>query len=178
MISGGLFVGKRVGPISAYTHIADANARIAQLTGVRFGEPYQQLLAKGGFVMSSEDAAAGLAALRALAPERGVHFAHRLQEAFYLNGRSLSGPDTIVDIAASEGLDAAQVPSLLAGEFARKEALADFALARQLGASTYPTLLFIDGTRVHGLPATGASIEALNARLDVLMANGAAHSFN
>lgn len=169
VISGGLFIDGRVRPMRAFPHIAEANKHIAQLTGARFGEPYEQLLAEGSFEMNSEDAAAGLAALRTVAPQRGIQLAHRLQEAFYLNGRSLSDPNTIVDIAASEGLDTAQVQSLLAGEYARKEALADFALARQLGVSSYPTLLLIDDAQVHVLPATGATIEVLNARLDALM---------
>lgn len=169
VISGGLFMGERVRPMSAFPHIAEANKHIAQLTGARFGEPYEQLLAEGSFKMNSEDAAVGLAALRAVAPERGIHLAHRLQEAFYLNGQSLSDPTTIVDIAASEGLDTGQVQSLLAGEYARKEALSDFTLARQLGVASYPTLLLIDDAQVHSLPATGATIEVLNARLDALM---------
>lgn len=171
VISGGLFIGERMAPLSAYPYIAEANANIARTTGASFGEPYQQLVAEGGFVMNSADAAAGLVALRVLAPERGIHFAHRLQEAFYLHGRSLSDPDTIVDIAASEGLDTTRVRGLLAGEHARKEARSDFSLARQLGVSSYPTLLFIDGARVHNLPATGATVEVLNARLNELMAS-------
>jgi putative protein-disulfide isomerase len=169
VISGGLFIGDRARPFSAYPYIADANARITEVTGARFGEPYQQLLVEGSFVMNSADAATGFAALRAVAPERGIHVAHRLQDAFYSDGRSLSAPHTIVDIARSEGLDSAQVYRLLAGESAHKEALSDFSVTRQLGVSSYPTLLFINGAQVHSLPATGATLEVLNARLDALM---------
>jgi putative protein-disulfide isomerase len=45
----------------------------------------------------------------------------------------------------------------------------DSQLARQLGVSTYPTLLFVDGGKVHSLPATGTAIEVLNTHLDTLM---------
>jgi putative protein-disulfide isomerase len=169
VISGGLFIAERARPISFYPHIAEANAHISEITGAQFGEPYQQLLAEGSIVMNSEDAAMGLAALRALAPDRGIHFAHRMQEAFYSEGRSLSDRDTIIDIARSEGLDTAQVRNLLTSEYARKESLSDFSLARRLGVSSYPTLLFIDGDQAHSLPATGATIEALNARLNSLL---------
>lgn len=44
VISGGLFIAERARPISAYPHIAEANAHIAELTGAQFGEPYQRLL--------------------------------------------------------------------------------------------------------------------------------------
>ena len=36
---------------------------------------------------------------------------------------------------------------------------ADFRLARTLGATTFPTLLLIDGTNVHRLPATGTALQ-------------------
>ena len=52
----------------------------------------------------------------------------------------------------------------------RYRAASDFALARQVGASTYPTLLFVDGPKVQSLPATGAALEVLNERLDALLA--------
>jgi putative protein-disulfide isomerase len=169
VISGGLFIAERARPISAYPHIAEANAHIAELTGAQFGEPYQRLLTEGRFVMNSEDAARGLAALRTVAPERGIDFAHRMQEAFYSEGRSLSDPDTIVDIAASEGLDTAKLRNLLTSEYTRKESLAEFSLARRLGVPSYPTLLLMDGAQAHSLPATGATIEALNERLNTLL---------
>lgn len=170
-ISGGLFTGERAGPLSAYPHIPAANARIADLTGVHFGDAYQQLVREGTMVMNSTDAAAALAALRDQAPEKAIHWAHELQEAFYLRGQSLSEPATIAGIATANGLDADDVLRRLQDDgSAHTQAAADFQLARQLGVSTYPTLLFVDGEKVQGLPATGTAIEALNTRLDALMA--------
>jgi putative protein-disulfide isomerase len=169
-ISGGLFIGERAGPLSAYPHIPAANARIADLTGAHFGDAYQQLVREGTMVMNSKDAAAALTALRDQAPELAIHWAHELQEAFYVRGQSLSEPATIAGIATANGLDADEVLRRLQDGSAHAQAAADFQLARQLGVSTYPTLLFVDGGKVHGLPATGTAIEALNTQLDALMA--------
>lgn len=72
VLSGGLFTGHAAGPLSAYPHIPDANHRIAQLTGVRFGEQYRQVLSEGSLVMDSTAPAMGLAALRRQAPERAL----------------------------------------------------------------------------------------------------------
>lgn len=168
-VSGGLFTGERAAPLAAYPHIPEANARIARLTGAPFGAAYQQQLRQGTLVMDSTDAAAGLAALRAEQPGRAIHWAHRLQEAFYQDGLSLSQPSTIAGIAARDGLDADAVLARLADGSARAQALADFALARRLGATSYPTLLLVDGPAVHPLPATGTALEALNQRLDELL---------
>ncbi|MES2742520.1 MAG: DsbA family protein [Pseudomonadota bacterium] len=168
-ISGGLFVGERAAPLSAYPYIEPANARITELTGARFGEPYLRQFARGTMVMDSMDAGAGLAALRELAPARAVYWAHQLLAAFYERGLSLSLPSTIAAIGAVGGLDPQAVLQRLADGSARAAALADFALARQLGVSSYPSLLFIDGATVHRLPATGATLAELNAQLTRLL---------
>ena len=169
-ISGGLFTGKRARPISTYPHIPEANTRIARLTGAHFGEAYKRVLEEGRMVMNSSDAAAALAALRDLAPQKAIHWARELQEAFYARGQSLSEPDTIAGIAAAEGFDAAEVLRRLQDGSAHAQAASDFARARQFGVSTYPTLLFVDGPKVQTLPATGTALEVLDKRLDALLA--------
>ena len=169
-ISGGLFTGQRARPISAYPHIPEANARIARLTGALFGTPYQRVLEEGRLVMNSSDAGAALAALRDLAPQKTIHWTRQLQEAFYERGQSLSEPATIGAIAAAEGFDAAEVLRRLQDGSAHVQAASDFALARHLGASTYPTLLFVDGPKVQSLPATGTALEVLNERIEALLA--------
>ncbi|WP_295994094.1 DsbA family protein [Rugamonas sp.] len=170
-ISGGLFTGARAAPISAFPHIPEANARIGRLTGATFGPAYQQLLAQGSMVMDSTHAAAGYAALRALAPERALYWAHRLQDAFYQRGRSLSEAGTIAEIATAAGYDAGTALGHLADGSALAWAQADFALARRLGVDSYPTLLWTsaDGAAVHALGAAGSALHELNARLDALL---------
>lgn len=169
-ISGGLFVGERAKPMAAYSHIPEANARIARLTGAIFGDAYNRLFEDGNLVMDSLDAGAGLAVLRAQAPERAVHWAHEVQAAFYGRGLSLSDPATIAGIAAANGLDEAVVLRDLQRSAGRTQAQADFALARRLGVTSYPTLLFVDGATVHPLPATGTALSTLNQKLDTLLA--------
>ncbi|MDA8519191.1 DsbA family protein [Acidovorax sp. NCPPB 4044] len=110
------------------------------------------------------------AAAQAQAPERAVHWAHALQAAFYGHGLSLSDPGTIAGIADANGLDASAVLRDLREGPAERQAHRDFAMAGQLGAVSYPTLLFVDGAEVHPLPATGTPLDVLNHRLGVLLA--------
>jgi len=170
VLSGGLFVGERARPISHYPHIAEANARIARLTGVRFGPAYNAVLEQGTFVMDSAAAAAGLAALRSPDERRGIEYFHQIQQAFYGEGRSLSDPETYARIAAAGGLDPDRTRQMLASGEAAKLAQADFTLARTLGATTYPTLLLIDGSNIHRLPATGTALEVMNGELSQALA--------
>lgn len=169
VISGGLFVGERARPMADYPHILEANARIARLSGVRFGAAYHQLLSQGSFVMDSAAAAAGLAALRAQDETQGIDIFHRMQQAFYGEGRSLSDPRTYERIAGDLGLDPARTAYLLASGEAGRLAQDDFAHARRVGVSAYPTLLVVDGERLHRLPATGTALEVLNGELDAAL---------
>ena len=57
------------------------------------------------------------------------------------DGRSLSEPETYARIAAASGLDSDRTKHMLASGKAAKLAQADFAMARALGVTTYPTLL-------------------------------------
>lgn len=172
VISGGLFVGDRARPMGDYPHIPEANARIARLSGVSFGNPYNALLAQGTFVMDSTAAAEGLAALRAQDEPRGIALFHKMQQAFYEDGRSLSDPETYAGIASDMGLDPDRTQQLLESGEAARLAQGDFARARQLGVSTYPTLLVVDGDRVQRLPATGTALDVLNRELDAAIGSG------
>ena len=111
-----------------------------------------------------------MAALRNQAPERTIHWSKQLQASFYMHGLSLSEPGTIAAIAAANGLDEGKVLQFLADGTAQSEAEVDFALVRALGVSSYPTLLYVDGTDVHQLPATGTPLATLNGMLDELLA--------
>lgn len=72
VVSGGLFTGGRRVPIRDFGYVQGANAQIAEQTGAEFGEAYEQLIADGSFVMDSEAAARGVAAVRQVAPDRAT----------------------------------------------------------------------------------------------------------
>ncbi len=172
VISGGLFVGERSAPLGAYPYIPRANERIIQVTGAHFGEAYQARLAEGTLHMDSTDAARGLAGLREQAPERGLRLLHRMQEAFYRHGQSLSDPATYRAIAEAEGLDAERATAYLSGDEGRQAAEADFRLAQRLGVHQFPTLLLLKDGVAHPLPAIGASLDEMSSALDTLLSRG------
>ncbi|GAA1459495.1 DsbA family protein [Nocardiopsis exhalans] len=170
VLSGGLFSGAAAGPISAYPHIPAANERIARLTGVTFGAPYQRMLAEGTTMMDSTAAATGLVALRRQAPERALEFAAAMQEAWYLHGRDLGDVAVYRDIATGKGIDAQAVTEDYTHPATRTEAEQDFRALRRLGVSQYPTLLLHSDTGVHRLGGPVSSAEALSAALDAQLA--------
>lgn len=165
VLSGGLFTGNRSLPIESYPHIPEANERISQLTGVTYGEAYQNLLNEGSFVLDSEAAAVGFSALRALAPEQSLSIASAMQKAFYQDGKSLSDTSTYLEIADSFGLDSELISQRLKDEDIRKDAHEDFTRVQNLDVHSYPTLLLRKGNELLPLGGGAMTAEKLESRL-------------
>ncbi|MFI0776058.1 DsbA family protein [Streptomyces sp. NPDC021212] len=168
VISGGLFTGSRRVPIREFGYVQGANARIAELTGAEFGEVYDRLIADGSFVMDSEAAARGVAALRRVAPDRAAELAGALQRAFYVDGLSLSESATYRKIAEEAGFDADAVVSAFESPEAYDAAADDFRRCAELGVTGFPTLLAVDGGRVAVLARGHATADEVDRRLAAL----------
>ena len=170
VVSGGLFTGSRQVPIREFGYIRHANAKITELTGAEFGPGFERLIADGSFVMDSEAAARGVAALRKAAPDRIVELAAAVQRAFYIDGLSLSEPATYRAVAEAAGLDPDAVVDAFDGPGAVAGAQADFARAAGFDVHSYPTLLAVDGDRVTALAVGHAPVDEIEARLDAVTA--------
>lgn len=164
VLSGGLFIGNRTLSIGSFPHIPEANKRISQLTGVKFGPAYEELLSEGSFVLDSERAAIGFNALLSLAPDRAIYLASAMQHAFYYEGMSLSDPGTFYKIAMANNIDPDAVLKLLVDPAAVRAARADFAKVRQLGINSFPSLLLRNGNKLISLGGA-MSIEEIEERL-------------
>ncbi|MFE6624439.1 DsbA family protein [Streptomyces sp. NPDC057740] len=165
VVSGGLFTGHRQVPIREFGYIHGANAQIAERTGAEFGEGYERLIADGSFVMDSEAAARGMAALRLAAPGRAAELAVALQRAFYVDGRSLSDAATYRQLAEDAGLDAEAVVTAFEGAETQAQALADFRRCAELGVNGFPTLLALGDGRVTTLARGHATADEVDRRL-------------
>ena len=171
VISGGLFTGPRRVPIREFGYVQGANAKISELTGVSFGAGYERTIADGSFVMDSEAAARGVAALRQAAPNRIVELAAAMQRAFYVDGQSLSDPATYRAIAEEMGLYPDAVVAMFTAEVSALAAQDDFARAAGLGVRSYPTLLAVNDGQAMVLAIGQADIEEIEGRLDALVAS-------
>ncbi|MFF5964762.1 DsbA family protein [Streptomyces collinus] len=168
VISGGLFTGPRRVPIREFGYVQGANAQIAELTGAEFGDGYDRLIADGSFVMDSEAAARGVAALRRAAPDRMAELAGILQRAFYVDGLSLSDAATYRKVAEETGLDADAVVAAFASPEAEDAAADDFRRCAELDVTGFPTLLAVDGDRATVLARGHATADEVDRRLTAL----------
>ena len=168
VVSGGLFTGPRRVPIGEFGYVEGANAKITELTGVRFGSAYSERIADGSFVMDSEAAARGVAALRSVAPDRIVELVAAVQHAFYVDGESLSDPLTYARIAEAAGIDAEAVVGAFDSAASADAAKADFQRAAALGVHSFPTLLVVEGEHSTMVAVGAATADDIDARLAVV----------
>lgn len=169
VLCGGLYVGSARVPIRRLGDVPATNRRIAELTGAWFGDGYQRRTADGSFVMNSTAAARGFAALRRAAPERAVELAAALQEAFFVEGRSLAEPETHRGIAREYGLDEQAVVAGFDHAWSLRAAEADFARVRRMGVVAFPTLLAVTGGRAVPVMAGSATARQVEERLSTLL---------
>ncbi|MBT2384105.1 DsbA family protein [Streptomyces sp. ISL-11] len=167
VLSGGLFTGPRAQPVAAFPYIAQADARIGELTGAVFGKGYADACAEGTSVLDSAAAATALAALREQAPGRTLECAAALQRAWYVDGRSLSDPATLRVVAEGlDGVDADAAVAAFTDPATRRTAEADFREVRRLGVDSFPTLLLHTPAGMRRLGGPTTSARALTRALD------------
>lgn len=136
--AGGMLAGPQAKRINAdwRAHVLPHDQRIHQLTGQPFGEAYTDgLLNQVGTLLDSAPPITALLAVQTMAQPAdrpAVHaldLLHRIQQAHYVQGRTISDADTLQQIAAEAGLDPQEFAAAYVG---------------QLGD---PTLAHIQGSR-------------------------------
>jgi putative protein-disulfide isomerase len=148
VVSGGLALGDRVQPVSSMAaYILDAIPLVERTTGVQFGEPYKQLLRAGTTISNSEPPAVALGIVKDKLPERAVEFAHALQQAHFVHGKSLSADATYEELAYHFDLQPAQFVDHMKGLTYTQKAHDDFTYAHRLGINGFPATLFRIGEK-------------------------------
>ena len=115
--AGGMLAGPHARRITAdwREHVLPHDQRIAQLTGQPFGAAYTDgLLNQVGTLLDSAPPITALLAVQTMEqPANGpqvqpLDLLHRIQQAHYVQGRTISDADTLQQIAGEAGLDAQQ----------------------------------------------------------------------
>ena len=110
---------------------------VAKESGLPFNEA---ALAREGFVYDTEPACRAVVAVRAMDTARALPYMKLVQRAFYAEGRDVTDPDVLADLAADAGLDRAVFLAAHASAEARDAVRQDFAATQQTGVTGFPTL--------------------------------------
>ncbi len=94
-----------------------------------------------GFVYDTEPASRALVALRSLAADRVWPLVQAIQQAFYVEGRDVTRPAVLVELAEQLGVPRQAFAAAFDSAAQRVATQADFAWAQNLGIAGFPTLL-------------------------------------
>ncbi|HEY9219025.1 MAG TPA: DsbA family protein, partial [Phenylobacterium sp.] len=103
--------------------------------------PFTEAALSQRFVYDTDPAARAVVLVRRLAPERALAFLHRVQRAFYAEGRDVTSHPVLGELAAELGLPADQVQAALSDETLKQETWSDYAMSQGAGVSGFPTLV-------------------------------------
>lgn len=143
VISGGMVMGERVQPASSMAdYILKAYKPLENRTGVKFGEPFLDMLRKGTRIQSSLEPSLIMTTFKQYLPEKAVAFAHDLQKLNYVEGADLNDFENYKNLVESYGLDWSAFKIKLDTEIIKKTTYSDFALSKAYQVSGFPTVFF------------------------------------
>ncbi|PHM20917.1 MAG: protein-disulfide isomerase [Curvibacter sp. PD_MW3] len=147
---GGMMTGARRQAVTPQLRefVKPHDARIAQLSGQRFGEGYLDgLLRDTNAVFDSEPPTAAMLAAEAIAG-RGLDMLAQLQVAHYVEGRHIADRVVLIEVAATLGLDPATFAEALdrqSGDAVQAHFHETRAFMAQVGAQGFPSFVLETG---------------------------------
>lgn len=117
--------------------------RVEEVSGQPFDASF--LERRDGWRYDTEVPAIAVVATRELNEPQTLEFHSRLQRAFYAEGVDITDRSVYPELITEFDVDPDKFAELLASDEMRQRAWTDFAEARSMGASGFPTLLVRDG---------------------------------
>ncbi|MEG5263876.1 DsbA family protein [Pseudomonas sp. JDS28PS106] len=94
-----------------------------------------------GFVYDTTPACRAVASARSLDPDRAWELVKLIQQAFYCEGRDVTRPSLLAELAEQAGIERAAFARAFDSDELSAATAADFAWAQGLGIAGFPTLL-------------------------------------
>jgi putative protein-disulfide isomerase len=156
-------------PEERKAEIAGYWQRVRDLTGAQIAALKDNTaMARADFIYDTEPACRAVVTARTLDAARSLDVFHAIQRAFYRDGRDVTQPEVLADIAVEQGFDHAQFLAQLTSARMRDATRADFELAAGWGIRGFPALV-VEHDQQLALFANGYTpAEQLLQRLDAI----------
>jgi len=149
VISGGLIMGERVGPIGEVApYIKTAYKDVERATGVKFGDAFVNgTLEEGTMVSNSLPPAIALAVVKQHKPEKALEYAGLLHQMVYVDGEKPEDIEAYGLYAARIGFNAKEFSATMKKPEYLTLAHEDFQYARSLEANGFPSVYHDTGAK-------------------------------
>ncbi|MBT9539812.1 DsbA family protein [Thiobacillus sp.] len=141
-----------------------------QQVHARSGQPFQfDGALPDGFIYDTEPASRAVVTAGGLDPSKIFAMFQAIQTAFYAEGRDVTQPAVLAELAAGLGMDAAAFQQAFDSEAARARTQAHFAQSRKAGVRGFPTLILQRGEQLDRITDGWQPLDAVQAELDRLL---------
>ena len=166
LVMGGLrpFTTEAITPARA-DELAGHWHRVAEASGQPFAQAPNTALHIPGFVYDTEPAARATVTVRSLWPKQVWRYFKAVQHAFYAEGRNVTDPGVLADIAEPFGIPRAEFAHAFASPAMRDATLRDFQQSQAWGVRGFPTLVAEHGDHLHLVGSGFMPIDTLRERL-------------
>jgi putative protein-disulfide isomerase len=122
---------------------------VAEATGLPFTTPPDTALHSPGFVYDTEPASRATVTVRSLWPQHTWRYFKAVQAAFYAEGRDVTRPEVLADVAERLGLPRAEFAQGFASQAMRDATAQDFEQSRNWGITGFPAVLAEKAGELH-----------------------------
>ena len=145
---------------------------VEQASGQPFTSAPNTALHQPGFIYDTEPASRATVTVRTQWPKLVWRYLKAVQHAFYAEGKNVTQPEVLADVAEALGIPRADFAKAFASQEMRDATLADFAQSQSWGIRGFPALIAEHGDHLHLVGQGFMPIDALRERLT---AAGSAH---
>ena len=175
VLSGGMIPKENARPVSAIAgYISEAYYQVEETTGIKFGEDYLWHIfnpEKSDWYQHSEKSASALCIVKEIQPEQQVAFAADLQYALHYEGRDLTDDEAYRHLLEKYVIPEEEFYTKLNSEEYKEKAHYEFALCKQLQATSFPQVLMQVANQKFYLLAKGfTDYETLKKRIQTVLA--------
>ena len=167
LVLGGLRPGTTA-PMTAAAR--DETLHHWQQVHARSGQPFRfDGALPDGFIYDTEPASRAVVTAGGLDPSTIFAMFQAIQTAFYAEGRDVTQPAVLAELAAGLGIDAAAFQHAFDSDAARTRTQAHFAHSRKAGVRGFPTLILQRGEQLDRITDGWQTLDAVQAELDRLL---------
>jgi putative protein-disulfide isomerase len=141
--------------------------QVAQMTGQPFR--FEGALPEG-FVYDTEPASRAVVAMAELDPEAVFPLFKAVQAAFYAEGRDVTRPGVLAELAAALGAETTAFLAAFASDAVRDKTVAHFRMARRLGVRGFPSVVLQRGEQHQFLTRGYRPLAELQADMEAWLA--------
>lgn len=144
VLAGGMVTGERVGPIGKVApYVRTAYKRVEELSGVKFGEKFVQMMEAGGdTVFNSEPPSRAAYILKDAFPKQTVAIAHGVQDVIYKLGLDPNLASSYHELATSFGMPIPTFDQHFESHHYRVAVQDEFAQVTKFGVTGFPTVVY------------------------------------